>query len=78
MYCFLCQDFIYDPFIEKTRVTKQAELMEGNSGSTFSYQHLSLGGGMSFIFEMQSLGLLSFTIGGLYAHTCHSPEKAQT
>ncbi|KAI5793866.1 hypothetical protein DFH27DRAFT_146876 [Peziza echinospora] len=30
MYCFLCQDFIYDPFIEKTRVTKQAELMEGN------------------------------------------------
>lgn len=29
MYCFLCQDFIYDPFVEKTRVTKQAELMEG-------------------------------------------------
>ncbi|KAF8468917.1 hypothetical protein BDZ91DRAFT_656190 [Kalaharituber pfeilii] len=30
MYCFLCQDFIYDPFIEKTRVAKQAEMMEGN------------------------------------------------
>ncbi|KAF8424052.1 hypothetical protein EV426DRAFT_600348 [Tirmania nivea] len=30
MYCFLCQDFIYDPFIEKTRLAKQEELMEGN------------------------------------------------
>jgi len=33
MYCFLCQDFIYDPFIEKTRIAKQEELMEGNGGS---------------------------------------------
>ena len=34
MYCFWCQDFIYDPFIEMTKTNKQAELIDGNGGST--------------------------------------------
>jgi len=52
MYCFMCQDFIYDPFIEKTRIAKQEELMEGNGGSN---PHTTHGSAFKITQNIQSL-----------------------